>query len=194
MRKLITAILCVGLVLSMSATAFAATPSPTFDGFIHVQNSAVIKNDQVVQVNSSDVKVTSMYDSAELTEKESKQMAEAYDVLKKTEALDKAVPGLNDVLKNANLKITASDLAVVELVNVSVSNNIEKLLKDKDSSVVLTFDLDIKSADTVIVMCFVDGEWTVVPIENVTMNKDGSFSVKLETVGILAFAVQKTND
>ena len=135
-----------------------------------------------------------MYDSSELTEKESKQMAEAYDVLKKAETLDKAVPGLNEVLKNANLKITASDLAVVELVNVSVSNNIEKLLKEKGSSVVLTFDLDIKSADTVIVMCFVDGEWTVVPIENVTMNKDGSFSVKLETVGILAFAVQKTND
>lgn len=194
MKNLVRVVSCVMLVAALSVAVFADsfTPSVTQKEAPVVAKPAAVEaaDGTTVEVKASDIIVTPI--SSETASAEVKaEMDEAYDVIEKAGSLEKAVPELKTVLEDAKITTPVANFVVRDLVNVAATDDIAKQLETEGTTITVTFKLDVKEGATVIVMRFVDGKWEPLPLENVTVNKDGTVDVKLDGLGTIAFLVEK---
>ena len=92
------------------------------------------------------------------------------------------------------------DYVVRELVDVSFEysdcvqpgHGKEEETAKEDTTITITFDLGVSPDTDVVVLVYVDGEW--VPAESVVNNGDGTVTVVLEDIGIVAFCVEAEAD
>lgn len=195
MKNLVRVVSCVMLVAALSMAVFADsfTPSVTQKGAPAVTKAAAVEaaDGTKAEVKAADIKVTPFAKKEPLSEETQKEMDEAYDVIAKAESLEKAVPELKTVLEDAKVTTPVANFVVRDLVNVSVPEDVAKLFETEGTTITVNFKLGVKAGATVVVMRFVDGKWVPLPLENVTVNKDGSVDVKLDGVGTVAFLVEK---
>ena len=193
MKNLVRVVSCVLLVAMLSVAVFADsfTASVTQkDAPVVTKSAEVVAADGTkVEVKASDIKVESVA-AKDMTPEVKAELDKAYDVIAKAESLEKAVPELKTVLEEAKIDVPVANLVVRDLVNVSVSEDVAKLLETEGTTITVSFKLDVKEGTTVVVMRFVDGKWVPVALENVTVNKDGTVDVKLDGVGPIAFLVE----
>lgn len=193
MKNLVRVVSCVLLVAMLSVAVFADsfTASVTQkDAPVVTKSAEVVAADGTkVEVKASDIKVESVA-AKDMTPEVKAELDKAYDVIAKAESLEKAVPELKTVLEEAKIDVPVANLVVRDLVNVSVSEDVAKLLETEGTTITVSFKLDVKEGTTVVVMRFVDGKWIPLALENVTVNKDGTVDVKLDGVGPIAFLVE----
>ena len=193
MKNLVRVVSCVMLVAALSMAVFADSFTPSVT---QKEAPAVAKTAEVVaadgsktEVKAADIKVVSV-GSKTVTAEVKAELDKAYDVISKAGSLEKAVPELKTVLEEAKVTVPVANLVVRDLVNVSVPDDVAKLFETEGTTITVNFKLDVKAGTTVVVMRFVDGKWVPLPLENVTVNKDGSVDVKLDGVGPIAFLVE----
>ena len=78
------------------------------------------------------------------------------------------------------------DLVEVSLIVKRDDPNEEPVFVDEDARVTLTFDLGVKPDTVVLVYLYNDDEW--IPVE-VTNNGDGTITLTIDKLGVLAFCV-----
>lgn len=94
------------------------------------------------------------------------------------------------------LPLEDEDYVIRDLVDVSFKNsacvepghNHKEGLAQTGTAVTVSFDLGVKSSAEIIVMVYVDGQWT--PAESVTNNGDGTVTCVFEEICPVAFCVE----
>lgn len=98
---------------------------------------------------------------------------------------------INAVLEAMNAGLTASDLVVRDLFEVSLYGELLNTFYANDSELIVSFDLGLAQGDALVVLTCADGaSWKVLPAEKVTVNADGSATVALAELGVVAFLVE----
>lgn len=196
MKKLAVFLSAAILAVSLVTPAFASTFTPSVEqkgspalvkspaeGNTSVA-AAIVENgniDKIVcEIPVSAVTVTPMSKVSKASEQVKNEMTQAYDSIAKAGSLAKAVP----LLPNAE------NLIVRDLIHIQVADKyLEKMAEEH--TVRLTFDLKLSEGASLTVMVFVDGEWVIVPAENVKVLANGRAVVALDNVGPVAFVVEK---
>lgn len=192
MKKIINALMCVGLMISLSIPAFATyVPSPSFNGFTHLlPNTTLVTSNENVVLNEDDIQIVTLSAQDKMTDEQKEEMTRAYDALESGD-LSKAIPNLNTVLNDADMGITADDLAIIDMAFVVVSDDVKVRLADENAKISVSLKLDVDTKDALVVLSFVDNKWDVVPFENVIVNDDGTVTITMDNVGLIAFAIRK---
>lgn len=75
---------------------------------------------------------------------------------------------------------------------VTTQHGKEEWIAEEDTFVTVTFDLGVSKTEEVIVKVLVDGEW--VPARSVKNNRDGTITVELDYLGVVAFMVKDNGE
>lgn len=98
---------------------------------------------------------------------------------------------LDAALAKLQSGLTHNQLAVKDLFEVSAYGEYLKLLYDETSCLNVTFDADLDPEKTLVVIVSSDSvNWNVCPVENVTLNADGTVTIRLYDLGAVAFLVE----
>lgn len=212
MKKLISLILVAILMFAVMAPAFAEqfTPSvsgkpapsvkpvPGEDG---EEFEGVIGNNGnlVSGVGGGNLIVTPVSKRDEAPNKDiSDALNKAYDQIKNSDSVGDLPAGngntieddINDALAGSGL--TADDMVVRDLFDVSLTDEYKNQITN-GNYLEVTFDLGLKPGQTLIVLQSSDKEnWEVLDPSNVIINEDGSVTVRLYKLGVLAFLVDGT--
>lgn len=158
-----------------------------------------------VPVEAITVTAISKIDEAPAAVKE--EVTAAYNSISEAPSLVEAVPQLVEAVKEqvkvmqeaaaaaalpaSTVKdVKAEDLVVRDLVHIQISEEYMSELRDSNA-LKLSFDLKLDEDAFLIVMVFVDGEWVILPPENVKILPTGEAVVALEQLGTIAFIVEK---
>lgn len=98
---------------------------------------------------------------------------------------------LEKILEDLNTKISVDNLVVRDLFDITPFGMYKAYMGNDEKYIDITFDLHVNPDETVITMESQDGEtWTVIPADMVTLNEDGSYTVRLYDLHVLAFVVE----
>lgn len=216
MKKALSFLMAMVILVSLVVTVLAAegvfTPSITAKPAPEVTvtsgtagnsvvNTPVIEvvdeqNTQVQTFEVLHVEITpvSEKDEKHVDEEVRTALTEAYKVLSAPNVkLSVVMPELENVVAEAakedvalkNVKV--NELVVKDLFNVSVSEELAKVLSVDAHSLKLTFDAKIAKNQFAVVMVYTDGKW--VPVDFV-VNEDGTITCTMEVVGVVAVLVK----
>ena len=88
------------------------------------------------------------------------------------------------------IETPAEDLVVRDIVKLDVSEKMAEALKEEGNTLDITFEMELEEGQNLIVMVKgADGEWIVIPAENVVVNADGTVTIGFTAVGVVAFVV-----
>lgn len=156
-----------------------------------------------IPVEAITVTAISRIDDAPAEVKE--EVTAAYNSIAEAPSLVAAVPQLVEAVKEqvkvmqeaaaalpaSTVKdVKAENLVVRDLIHIQMSEEYLSELKDSNA-LKLSFDLKLEEDAFLIVMVFVDGEWVILPPENVKILPTGEAVVALEQLGTIAFIVEK---
>lgn len=204
MKHIIRTVALVLAVSMLSVVAFAGnttpsveqkpapsvvTPTTEVDG-----KPAVVVTDKDGNVMEADdpevVQVTPMADAEDQDPEVKKQMEEAYTEIAEAESLVEVAPALTEVMEEMEIETPAEDLVVRDVINLEVSDKLAEALKEEGNTLDMTFEMELEEGQSLIVMVKgPDGEWIVIPAENVVVNDDGTVTVGFTAVGVVAFVV-----
>ena len=103
--------------------------------------------------------------------------------------------GLNEILKQMGLELTHEQLAVKDLFEVTAYGDYLPPLYDETSYMELTFDANLDPNKPLVVIYSADSEhWGILDQSNVTFNADGTVTLKLYDLGVVAFLVEAEFD
>ena len=207
MKKLLSFVLVVAMLLSFSVSAMAAgfTPSVTnkgapdivfeFDadgkkilGYIRDENGNIIATcyeDCIVMTPISGIE-----DSTEITEEERKILQEAYDELNKTDTkLSEICPDLNTIAKELlGNDANADNFVIRDLFDISSRcDDITELLPKDGTTFETTFKYSISADTKVTAMVYVDGKWK--PVAKTVNNGNGTITITFEDICPVAIMV-----
>lgn len=98
---------------------------------------------------------------------------------------------LNAESVDALVEEELGDMIVRDLFDVSLYGEYKAVFAQEGATVEVTFDADIDSAKGFAVLCSHDfATWHTIAAENVSVNANGTVTVKLAEAGALAFAVE----
>ena len=121
----------------------------------------------------------------------------SYDSMLAAGAIDKLGDELDEKidaqLADAGFDLGYEDLVMRDLFEITIYGDNLELFYDENNMMELTFEeTEVKPGDALVVMHSFDSiEWHVAPAEQVTINDDGTVSVKLDGLGVVAFLVEK---
>ncbi len=123
-------------------------------------------------------------------------LEDAYGTIVDAQSLDQAVVDLEKTLKELRPDLDASDLVVRDLFYVTLGQDtLEALEAERDRGVTITveFELGLAKEDLVIVMCYRESGWEIIPVERVRYLENGNTGVEFdEDVGVIAFIVEES--
>lgn len=166
MKKIISILLVLSVIMAMGVSAFAV-PSVSVDAA------------PVVESVAAEEKTTVTVVKAEEFEGEAK---EVYDALAEAESVEAVCANIAEVLALVNADVAVEDLVVRDVFAVEFDEE----AVGEEGYVVVTFDYAIKAGAVLVVLQYVDGEWVAIDPELVEV-VDGKVIVKLANPGILAF-------
>ena len=117
------------------------------------------------------------------------RLAEAYQQVQAAKTLTDLAPEVGTVLMQMPGNVSADNMVVRDLFDVSVDEDTQALL-DAGNSVTVTMQANIAEGKTLVVLQYVNGVWTVIDPAYVVINADGTVSITLATAGTLAFATE----
>lgn len=211
MKKLVSLILIAVLLVAAMAPAFAANFTPSVSGkpapdTVPVpgdngeEYDAIIGNggNLVSGVIPGGLIVTPVSKRDEAPNQDiSDSLNEAYEQIKNSDSPADLPAGnggtvgdkIDEVLSDMGSDLKADDLVVRDLFDVSMTDEYENQLTD-GNYVEITFDLGLDPDQELIVLQSSDKEtWEVLDPSNVVINEDGSVTVRLYKLGVLAFLV-----
>ncbi|MBQ8833651.1 MAG: LPXTG cell wall anchor domain-containing protein [Oscillospiraceae bacterium] len=184
MRKLICLLTALLVCVSLACPAFAA--GDTFVPSISYKDGPEIED---AEMNGEDVEdclvVSSITDAKN---KSTDIYQEDRDLL--LEVYDKLDDG------SMKLPLENDEYVIRELVDVSFeksgcvepAHGHQEWLAQESNTVTIKFDLGVAKATDVVVMVYVNGEWT--PVESVENNGDGTVTCVFEDICPVAFCVE----
>ena len=205
MKHIIRTVALVLVISMLSVAAFAAegfvpsveqkdepqvvAPKTEVDG-----KPAVVVKDADGKIMAADdpevVKVTPMSKAKDQTPEVKQKMEEAFTDIAEAKDLTVIAPELKDVMKEMKVETPVENLVVRDLINLEVSEALVEALKTEGNSLELSFEMELEEDQQLIVMVKgEDGKWVVIPAEDVTVNADGTVTVKFTVVGVIAFVV-----
>jgi len=102
---------------------------------------------------------------------------------------------LDAALAQLESGLTCDQLAVKDLFEVSAYGDYLQMLYDETSCLNVTFDANLDPEKTLVVITSSDSvHWNVCPVEDVTLNADGTVSIRLYDLGTVAFLVETEAD
>ena len=171
---MITALVCVA-AMAISASAAEFVPSVVQSNKAPEVVSATDKDG-----NTVDIKTVGMADATGDTKT---ALDAAYKDLTEKKVTD--LVSADDLQKAAgNTKI--DDLVVKDLFDASEYEN--GTVVNEDGKVTFTVKTDIKAGSVVVVLHDKNGNWEVIPAENVKLNADGTLTITCEN-GLSPFAI-----
>ena len=183
MKKLLCMLIAVVLAVSLAVPAFAAdsfVPSITYKDGPDIQTGTMNgENITGCLVVTSISKAKNK--STDITQEERDLLLELYDQLNSGEM---KLPIANDKYVIRELV----DVSFLQSSCVKVHDHEEWLNRD-NTKVTVTFKLGVKSSAEVLVYVYVDGKW--VAADQVTNLGNGNVSVVFESIGPVAFCVNK---
>ena len=97
---------------------------------------------------------------------------------------------INDLLASMNAEMTCEDLASRDLFEVTAYGEFVDPFYQEGYALVLTFAADIDPEQPFVVLCSHDSAtWHTLPMECVTVNANGTVTLRLNELGTLAFLV-----
>ena len=170
MKKIISFLLVLSVVMTMSVCAFA-TSSVTVD------SAPVVSTNTAPAAAAEEEKVLTAEDVAVVPAEELEgEAAEAYTALSEAESIADVCANIADVLAVVNADLAVEDLVVRDVFA-------------EGEYVAVAFDYAIEAGETLIVLQYVDGEWVAIDPELVEI-VDGQVIVKLQQAGTLAFVTE----
>lgn len=119
------------------------------------------------------------------------RLKEAYKQIMEAENLSELTPDLEEILEKMELDINVEDLVVRDLFDITVDDEIMTLLEE-GNELKVNFEVELAEDQPLLVLQFVDDEWTVLDPEKVEVNYDDDIaSLMLNKVGTLAFVTTK---
>lgn len=204
MKHIIRTVALVLVVSMLSVAAFAAGTTPSVEQkpapkpvppTTEVDGKpAIVVKDKDGKVMESDdpevLTITPMADAKDQAPEVKKEMEDAYTEIAEAESLVAVAPALTDVMKDMEIETPAEDLVVRDIVKLDVSEKMAEALKEEGNTLDITFEMELEEGQKLIVMVKgPDGEWIVIPAENVVVNDDGTVTVGFTAVGVVAFVV-----
>lgn len=191
MKRTVLAFMLVGVLLftAMPVTVKAVdmTPSVTANAAPDIVETSVAligaDGNAIVTLDVEDIVITPLSAvtqgtmGADFTE----EMAAAYTEVTTASSLDALIPNLNDVLESTGTGSVAADFAVRDLFDLLLPSAVMDALKIDGNSITLTFNLNVKAEDDVIVAVKCDGEdWSAISSSNIKNNGDGTVTVQFD--------------
>lgn len=167
---------------------------------VNVTATVVTTTEEVPVAKADLLQVTSLDDSDYIIDIQTHEQLEwareevlnAADIGTLRSATNEAGIGaeINAVLADMGSNLTHSDLLVRELFEVSIYGEYLDFFYEEDNTIRVTFPAELKQDDTLLALVSSDSEnWEVLPAENVIIGEDGSVTLRLHDLGIIAFAV-----
>lgn len=98
---------------------------------------------------------------------------------------------IDAMLLAMNAELTHEQLVVRDLFEATVYGEYVDHMYNEDHYIAMTFLTDVDPEETLVVLCSEDSvHWYPVPAENVTVNSDGSVTLRTEGLGVFAFLVE----
>lgn len=190
MKKTLCILVCLLMCISLVVPAFADTFVPSISYKDHPDaddfEMCDSNGNQIAPVEGKTLVITSVQDAQKGTD---------------TGISDENREELVDVyqqLENGTMKLpyegNAEGMVIRDLFDVSIYGNDaqQEELKKDGVCMKLTLDLGIARGVTPVVMVYADGKWT--PAESVVNNGNGTVTVVLEDLGIIAVSVKSGED
>ena len=205
MKRVISLVLAVVLMLSLSTVAFAGyKPSVEKQGC-----PGALWQDDLFGVGKGSIII---YDDWDLDEEEwdiiyqvppeelvlysvnylSKEGLEGYRKLANAKSLTDVCANFEEVLADIDPDAKVSDMVVRDVFEFELlSGSLKALLRDVMNFIIIAFQFAIKEGDTFMCLQYIDGEWTALERESIRV-KDGLVALRLRDIGTLAFVVKAT--
>lgn len=205
MKRLLTLILAVIMILAVTVSASAAQFVPSITnkgapelvvidivdgkevvGFITGPNGEKLSTEYLDCLIISSI--TEALNDADLPSGVKDALLKVYNEFKDGAKLSEVCPALEDIVKEKWGKDkNVDDLVIKDLFDVTdYCDDIPEHLKE-GAVLDLTFDLGIASGTFIAAMVYVDGEW--VPVKDCINNGDGTVTVKFTEICPVAFLV-----
>ncbi len=208
MKKLLTLVMAILMVLAITISATAATFVPS------IENKGAPELIVIDQLNGKDVvgfitnsdgeKVTTEFidcfiitsiaeaeTSTEIPEEAKDILLKVYGELLEGDKLSEACPELNDIVKEKwDKDKNADDLVVKDLFDISGECTDIKEHLNGDNILELTFKVGVDADTFITAMVYVDGKW--VPVIDCINNGDGTVTVQFDKICPVAFLVPGT--
>lgn len=133
------------------------------------------------------VAVTAVADIEKAPAEVKAALEEAYKAIDVAKPLNEVVTNLDDTLKAMNATVKVENLVVRDVFYVAADTE----LKEGETKEVVFKAEGLAEGDFLVVMVFVDGQWVALDAENVVVGKDGEVKVTFDTLGPVAFVVEK---
>ena len=204
MKHIIRTVALVLVVSMLSVVAFAGNMTPSVEQKpapkpvpptteVDGKPAVVVKDENGNVMESDDpsvVEITPMADAKDQTPEVKKEMEDAYTEIAEADSLVEVAPALTEVMKDMEIETPAEDLVVRDVIKLDVSEKLAESLKEEGNTLDITFEMELEEGQKLIVMVKgADGEWIVIPAENVVVNEDGTVTVGFTAVGVVAFVV-----
>lgn len=181
MKKLIAILVavtvCCAMVLPAAAEEFV--PSISYKDYPEVLEEPVIKDDAQQEIEGVELVITPVSDALNTPENE-------------REHYEDHLVDVYEALESGEMKLPEPEsddkvYVIRDLIDISV---LDDEGKDVDvATVEVVFDLGLDDGQKVVVMVYDGSEWKVV--DGVTYNNDGSVTIVFDTLGPVAFCVEK---
>jgi len=182
MKKIISFLLVLSVVMTMSVCAFA-TSSVTVDSAPCVSTPALDPASALAPAAEEEKVLTAEEVTVTSAEELEGEAAEAYTALAEAESIADVCANIADVLAVVDADATVEELVVRDVFAVDFE------VPAEGEYVAVAFDYAIEAGETLIVLQFVDGEWVAIDPELVEV-VDGQVIVKLQQAGTLAFVTK----
>lgn len=145
----------------------------------------------VMDLNALTVMPLSLAEEEEEDSETAARLKEAYKQISEAENLSELTPDLEETLEKMELDVTVEDLVVRDLFDVTVDDDILALLEE-GNELMVNFEVELDEDQPLLVLQFVDDEWTVMDPEKVEMDYEEDIaSLMLDKVGTFAFVTTK---
>mgnify|MGYP005800472399 FL=1 len=204
MRKLY-AILLAGLIaasMAMPVSAAEFTPSVTQKETPAVVTTGgaagVVTNaagEVVGQISASDLVLTPVSQTSTADPAVSARLSNAYNQIR-TSSIQTIVPEVDTVLAQTAPDVDVQNLVVRDMFDVSATGAAAELMNDASTSVAVTFNVDNLSPNQfLMVLCLnADGQWEIIPEDQIIRDANGNITVALNGPATLAFVVDSTQN
>lgn len=182
------------VVPSVSQKGTALVPSATqenttiADGVLNILDK---DNKSIKEVPADALTLVSFVDRAKADADVAKALEAAYKQLTEAKSLADVAPDFADALKETDKDLKAEDMVVLDLVDIVLSDEYAKLLKEEGNHLALTFKMNIDKDETMLVLHNYEADkWETIYGEQVTMNDNGTVTVDFESLSPVAFVVK----
>lgn len=194
MKKVLTAILIIAMLLSSVICAFAADAVvPSVENKPAPEALTVIITDdetgETFEIDLGAITVTSVAEKENIKESEKKEEFEkSYNELKNSKDLTDTIDGLDKVAET--LGMDTLKIVVKDVFDVTITDKKALDVLAKGGKIEIKFNTKFEKDQKVGAAHFYDNKWNAVAAEDIVVNEDGTVVVKTSSLSPFAFFIE----